>query len=186
MQGEGRAAQDGENKARPARAGRGYAILRGAITESARGARALTLGAGRSCYYFATMDTLSTAQRSALMARVRRQHTAPELAVRKALSANRIRYRLHVRKLPGVPDVVIRTHRTVIFVQGCFWHGHKGCRKLPKSNRRFWAAKIKRNSMRDVTNRKALKVAGWRVLWIWECQTRDLIKLNRRISKLFQ
>src|ERR1700683_5405764 len=121
------------------------------------------------------MDTLTPQQRSALMSRIRGKDTKPELAVRRALHALGLRFRLHRRDLPGCPDIVLPKHRTIVFVQGCFWHGHEGCRRsaLPKSNRRFWARKIARNRARDDAALRALKADGWRVRYIWECQTRD-------------
>jgi DNA mismatch endonuclease, patch repair protein len=122
------------------------------------------------------------------MARIRGKNTRPEIAVRRVLHALGLRFRLHRRSLPGCPDIVLPKHRTVVFVQGCFWHGHDGCRRsaLPKSNSRFWAEKIRRNRARDVLTGKALRAAGWRVRYVWECQTRDLVRLRRRLSTFFR
>src|ERR1043166_3860002 len=120
------------------------------------------------------MDHLSPAARSNLMSRVRRKDTAPELAVRKVLHSMGYRFRLHRADLPGNPDLVLPRHHLAIFIQGCFWHGHVGCRRsaLPKTNRRFWDRKIERNRQRDVEARARLEASGWRVHWLWECETR--------------
>ena len=92
--------------------------------------------------------------------------------VRKYLFSRGFRYRKNVRSLPGSPDIVLRKYRTVIFVNGCFWHGHEGCRysHLPKSNVEFWKNKIERNKSRDVRERLALRRMGWHVIQVWECQ----------------
>jgi DNA mismatch endonuclease (patch repair protein) len=113
-----------------------------------------------------------TAQRSALMARVRGRDTRPELAVRRAAHAMGFRYRLHRRELPGSPDLVFKRLRTVIFVHGCFWHRHPGCSRTttPKTRREFWQAKFAANVERDRLAVGALEAAGWRVVVIWECQ----------------
>jgi DNA mismatch endonuclease, patch repair protein len=134
------------------------------------------------------MDNLSPQQRSALMSRIRGKNTAPEIAVRRTLHALGFRFRLHRRDLPGCPDVVLAKHRTIVFVQGCFWHGHDGCRRsaLPKTNRGYWRRKILRNRARDVLALRALKAKGWRVRYVWECQTRDPAALLRRLSSFFR
>ncbi len=107
------------------------------------------------------------------MSGIRGKNTKPELIVRKALFAQGFRYRLHVKSLPGKPDVVLPKYRTVIFVHGCFWHGHD-CRlfKLPASNRAFWRAKIRRNQENDRKAVRALRKDGWRVITVWECALR--------------
>ena len=118
------------------------------------------------------VDTLTVEQRSALMARVRGVDTKPELFVRKALYARGYRYRLHVRDLPGRPDLVFRKRRTVVFVHGCFWHRH-GCKKTthPKSRQDYWEAKFANNVARDKRNLAQLIDDGWRVFVVWECET---------------
>lgn len=133
------------------------------------------------------MDTLTRSERSALMSRIQGKNTQPELQVRKALHALGLRFRLHRRDLPGCPDVVLPRHRTVVCVHGCFWHGHSGCRRsaLPKVNTEFWARKITRNRGRDEAARKALRRLGWRVIWVWECETRAPRKLKVRLARLF-
>ena len=111
-------------------------------------------------------------QRHKCMARIRSKNTKPEIMVRKYLFARGFRYRKNVRRLPGTPDIVLRKYRTVIFVNGCFWHGHEGCRysHLPKSNVEFWRNKIERNKKRDLRERVELRRMGWHVIQVWECQ----------------
>lgn len=114
----------------------------------------------------------SSPQRSRLMAGVRQQDTAPELAVRRALHAHGLRYTLHSSGLPGRPDIVLPRRRTVVFVHGCFWHGHECAHGsvAAKSNADFWAAKIAANRERDGRQANALRNAGWHVEVVWECQ----------------
>lgn len=118
-------------------------------------------------------DILAPAQRSAHMRLVRRQHTAPELVVRKVAHSLGLRFRLHRKDLPGTPDLVFPKYRTAIFVHGCFWHRHEGCRKAstPGTRTDFWLTKFARNKERDKRNVADLEAQGWRVLIIWECQT---------------
>lgn len=125
--------------------------------------------------------------RSRIMRAVRRAHTKPELIVRKALHGLGLRFRLQRRDLPGTPDVVLAKHRTAIFVHGCFWHRHGGCRMatMPKTRVEFWAEKFGRNVERDAKNERALTDAGWRVLTIWECETRNLGVLGDRLRHEF-
>src|SRR5689334_23096555 len=103
-------------------------------------------------------------KRSALMQRVRRQHTAPELRVRKALHAMGFRYRLHAKNLPGRPDIILPRFRAAIFVHGCFWHRHAGCSRssVPKTRQAFWEEKFRANVARDQRNKKDLQALGWR------------------------
>lgn len=110
------------------------------------------------------------------MARVRSTDTKPEIIIRKGLHAAGFRFRLHARSLPGRPDLVMRKHRCVIFIHGCFWHGHEGCPyfRLPKTRPEFWSAKIGANQARDRRVVDALTKEGWRVLVIWECATRSI------------
>lgn len=125
-----------------------------------------------------------SAARSCQMAGIRQKNTAPELAVRKALWSLGFRYRLHRRDLPGSPDIVLGRRSTVIFVHGCFWHRH-GCGRTttPSRNRGFWAAKFVANVRRDERTVRALRAAGWRVLVVWECQTRDIYTLSEWLTK---
>lgn len=136
-------------------------------------------------------DTVSRKRRSEIMASVGQKDTGPEKIVRSYLHKRGIRYRLHVKQLPGKPDLVFPGRRTVLFVHGCFWHGHddKGCKlaRIPKSNVAFWKSKIQGNQERDQRNYKALKDEGWRVLTVWECQLKDesnLEKLAETISQV--
>ncbi|MGR0183447.1 very short patch repair endonuclease [Azospirillum aestuarii] len=133
------------------------------------------------------MDRLSTEARSALMARIRSQDTAPEYAVRRALHMMGYRFRLHRADLPGSPDVVLPKYRMAIFVHGCFWHRHHGCRRcsMPRSNTKFWEEKFQRNVKRDVRNMEDLKSRGWRAVVIWECETKSGEELVRRIRDVF-
>ena len=129
------------------------------------------------------MDTFSPSQRSEVMRRVRSKDTGPELLVRRLVHALGFRYRLHDRKLPGHPDLSFPVRRKVIFVHGCFWHKHRCAGgALPKSNRRYWASKLKGNTERDRRNKIALRRAGWRALVIWECERSDLRKMQKRVS----
>lgn len=121
------------------------------------------------------------------MARVRQKNTAPELVVRRVLHSLGLRFRLHDRRLAGSPDVVLPRWKIVIFVHGCFWHRHDGCVRStsPKRNAEFWAGKFAANVSRDATNEKALSLAGWRVMTVWECETKNLVALRDRIIEFF-
>jgi DNA mismatch endonuclease (patch repair protein) len=121
------------------------------------------------------VDNLTTERRSQNMRRIRSAGMKPEMTVRKLAHALGYRYRLHVKDLPGKPDLVFTKRRKVIFVHGCFWHQHPGCRegRPPGSNSAYWGPKLARNAERDRTALLALAKAGWRVLVIWECETGD-------------
>ena len=123
-----------------------------------------------------TLDIVSSETRSRIMARVPSKHTSPEMSVRKLLYAQGFRYRLHRRDPTRQPDIVLPGRRTVVFVHGCFWHGHVGCQKgaLPKSNLAYWTSKIAVNRERDHSNSESLKALGWKVVVIWQCQIREL------------
>jgi DNA mismatch endonuclease (patch repair protein) len=123
--------------------------------------------------------------RSWLMSRVRGKDTKPELVVRKIAWSLGARYRLHVKRLPGRPDLVFASRRKAIFVNGCFWHRHQGCRlsTTPKTNTSFWNEKFKANVARDRRNIAELEAAGWSVLTIWQCETKDLPELHKRLSE---
>ena len=116
------------------------------------------------------------------MARVRCRDTKPEMIVRRALHLAGLRYRLHDRRLPGNPDVVFRSRRTVVFIHGCFWHRHgdPNCKlaRLPKSRREFWIPKLEGNRQRDLRNTEMLRAMGWRVFVVWECEVRNSICLR--------
>lgn len=124
------------------------------------------------------MDVLSKKQRSYCMSQIGGRNTKPEVTLRKALFADGLRYRLHKKDLPGKPDIVLPKHRAVIFVHGCFWHGH-GCPLfvVPATNRHFWVTKISSNRSRDERNCNALVSMGWRVLTVWECALRGPCRL---------
>ena len=110
------------------------------------------------------------------MRAVRSKDTVPEVLVRKAAHRLGLRFRLHVKGLPGSPDLVFRKWATAMFVNGCFWHRHRGCKKSsdPKTNTRFWQAKFAENVRRDKTSYRLLKKAGWRVVVLWQCQVRTI------------
>lgn len=119
-------------------------------------------------------DRLSPEKRSELMSKVRGKDTTPEMRVRRLLHAMGIRYRLHDSKLPGKPDIVMKSRNKAIFVHGCFWHRHPGCKMAttPKSKIDFWTEKFDQNVRRDENARKALEDGGWEVLTVWECETK--------------
>ena len=116
-------------------------------------------------------DRMTKEQRHLCMSHIRSRDTGPELAVRKALFADGFRFRVNVSSLPGSPDIVLRKYNTVIFVHGCFWHGHSGCRlyTVPGSNTRFWEDKVARNRRRDAAVAVRLEARGWNIITIWEC-----------------
>ena len=122
------------------------------------------------------------------MAAITSKNTSPEKKVRKILFSLGFRYRLHSKKLPGKPDIVLKTYNTVIFINGCFWHQHKNCKRatIPKTNKAYWIPKLKRNIERDKINRDKLKKGGWKVAIIWECQVKDTEKLYRIINNIFK
>ena len=113
--------------------------------------------------------------RSYNMSQIRGKDTKPEIAVRKYLFAQGFRYRKNVRKMPGCPDIVLPKYKTCIFVNGCFWHKHEGCRYFvwPKSNAEFWKEKIETNIARDNNNYKKLEREGWKILIVWECEIKN-------------
>ena len=137
------------------------------------------------------MTNRTKEQRSSCMKNIRSKNTTPELFVRKFLHNKGYRFRLHDEKLPGKPDLVLKKYNTIIFVNGCFWHGHKNCRdaKNPKNNSEFWKTKIKKNQQRDKKNIESLLKLGWNVLTIWECQLqKDKLKstLSDIVNKLVE
>jgi DNA mismatch endonuclease (patch repair protein) len=128
------------------------------------------------------------AARSAIMRSVKGRNTTPEIVVRKFLHRRGFRFSLHAEKLPGKPDVVLSKHRTAIFVHGCFWHGHNCSRgsRIPKTNSDYWIRKISRNRLRDDNSVKALSALGYRVIVIWECQTRSEQLLSEILGDLIE
>ncbi len=135
------------------------------------------------------MDTLTADERSRRMSRIRSKDTKIELVVRKLVYSMGYRYRLHVRDLPGSPDLVFRSRKKVIFVHGCFWHRHnKNCAltRWPKSKLEFWKAKLERNQERDKLCQEKLRALGFDVLVIWECQMRDAKQLQKDIRTFLE
>ncbi len=130
------------------------------------------------------MDTLSRDKRSWNMSRIRGENTTPEIVVRSSLHRMGYRFRLHVKKLPGRPDIVLPKYNTVVFVHGCFWHHHHGCRYayMPKSRKTFWKDKFNKNILRDRQVNKALRTLKWNILTIWECETENTSKLVAKIT----
>jgi len=120
------------------------------------------------------MDVHTRALRSYNMSRIRNKDTKPEILVRRILFSRGFRYRLHVSHLPGKPDIVLPKYKTAIFVHGCFWHGHKGCKyfKIPETRKEWWLRKISKTKTLDEKNKKALVSGAWNVIEIWECQLR--------------
>lgn len=128
-------------------------------------------------------DVYTKAKRSEIMARIKGSKTSPEKIVASMLRKLKVKYRSNVKSLPGQPDFVISSIKTVIFVNGCFWHRHncKKGRSMPSTRKKFWNSKFKRTIERDKNNHKKLKKLGWRVLVIWECKTKTIEKLSRRL-----
>lgn len=131
------------------------------------------------------MDRLTPERRSAVMSKVRSTGTSIERKVRHLLHGAGYRYRVNVRGLPGRPDVAFGARRKAIFVNGCFWHGHEGCKRghLPSTRRDFWAAKIARNQQRDQAIQEELAAAGWSVLVLWQCELSDERLLTSRLTQ---
>ena len=128
-------------------------------------------------------DRFSKSERSALMAKIRNKDTAPEMAVRRMTHSLGFRYRLHRKDLPGKPDLVFSGKKKVIFVHGCFWHGHD-CplgTNQPKSNIEYWTKKLVSNQNRDKNNIRLLEDMGWNVLIVWECEVKNILLLAQRI-----
>ena len=131
-------------------------------------------------------DRLTLSQRSHCMSRIRCKNTKPEILVRKGLHARGFRFRLHNKDLPGSPDVVLPKYGVAIMVNGCFWHGHKGCRYAtePKTNIEFWETKIARNRHRDEVTNAHLEALGWHVITVWECELRGKSIVASRLDAL--
>ena len=136
-------------------------------------------------------DHLTPEQRHNKMSRIRSRDTKPEKKVRKALFRSGFRYRVNVKPLPGSPDIVLPKYRTAIFVNGCFWHGHKGCKyyTVPETNVEFWTDKISKNKERDALNNQRLESLSWSIITIWECELKSNAfdaTMDRVISELHQ
>lgn len=132
------------------------------------------------------MDVHTKETRSYNMSRIRNKNTKPEELVRKYLFRRGLRYRKNVKKLPGCPDIVLSRYNVVVFVNGCFWHVHEGCKyfKWPQNNKEFWETKLSGNKKRDAENISKLKQLGWRVLVVWECELKKQF-WTERLNKLF-
>ena len=136
-------------------------------------------------------DVFTKEKRSEIMSKIRSGNTKPEMIVRRHLHKNGFRYAIHSKKLPGSPDIVLVSRKIAIFINGCFWHGHKDCfySKLPISNADFWRNKISTNVLRDAKNHKLIRGLGYKVLTVWQCQLkgkvrdRTLRELVRKIEK---
>lgn len=133
-------------------------------------------------------DVFTPAERSAIMARIKGQNTKPEILVRKLVHSLGYRFRLHQNTIPGKPDLALPRHKKIIFVHGCFWHGHVGCVRatLPSTNIEFWKNKILGNKDRDARVRRKLRRGGWQVLVIWQCQTKSIESLTERLKLFFE
>jgi len=120
------------------------------------------------------------------MRRVKSEDTVPEMAVRRALHASGLRYRLHATDLPGKPDLVLPRHQCVVLVHGCFFHGHPGCgrARIPATRQDYWVPKLRRNAERDRHNEEALAAAGWKVRIVWECELRDPGRLPALVAEI--
>ena len=131
-------------------------------------------------------DKLTSSQRSHSMSRIRGKNTKPEILVRKGLHARGFRFRLHNKKLPGSPDIVLPKYSVAIMVNGCFWHGHKRCRYAtkPKTNVEFWETKIARNRHRDEVTNAHLEALGWHVITVWECELRGKAEAASKLDAL--
>lgn len=132
-------------------------------------------------------DVHTPQQRSFNMQQIKGKNTNPEMLVRKFLHANGYRYKLHDKKLPGKPDIVLPRYRTVIFVHGCFWHGHTNCKYfvVPKTRTQWWTDKINRNKANDEKAIKALKKEGWKIINVWECDLKPA-KVEKTLNSLLK
>ena len=133
------------------------------------------------------MDHVTVSERSRMMSKVPSRHSTAEIQVRKILHRLGYRFRLHRPQLPGTPDIVLPKYRGVVFVNGCFWHGHSDCPKgrLPKTRVEYWANKIEKNKERDSRTSAQLSESGWNVVVIWQCELRDPEVVVSRLTKEF-
>lgn len=132
------------------------------------------------------VDKFTQSERSRIMSRIKGRNTSPEKKVRSLIHKMGYRFRINVTKLPGNPDIVLPRHRKIIFVHGCFWHGHKGCSrsKRPTSNIEFWDKKISGNIKRDAKVKKELELSSWKVFVIWQCETKKSDNLKKRLEEI--
>jgi DNA mismatch endonuclease (patch repair protein) len=133
----------------------------------------------------AVADKLSAERRSANMRRIRSKDTNPEIALRSLIHRLGYRFRLHRKDLAGKPDIVFPSRRKVIFVHGCFWHQHPGCRegRMPGSRREYWEPKLRRNQERDAASQACLTGQGWRCLTVWECELKDAAAVRKTVKR---
>ena len=131
-------------------------------------------------------DVYDKSKRSEIMSHIKGANTRPEVSLRKALFAKGLRYRINEKRLIGKPDIVFPKYRTVIFVHGCYWHGHEGCKfaYVPKSNTSFWIQKIQQNKQRDYLVLEQLKTEGWQVLVVWECEIKTKMGLLQKSNEI--
>jgi DNA mismatch endonuclease, patch repair protein len=133
-------------------------------------------------------DTFSRQRRSEIMGRIGSTDTRPELAVRSLLHRAGFRFRVHSKSLPGKPDIVLSSYKTVVFVHGCLWHGHENCKRgrRPKTNTEYWNLKIDRNLMRDAANADLLRALGWQRIVIWECELKEPDIVTKKLVSLLR
>jgi len=133
-------------------------------------------------------DKYSIEKRSNIMSKIRGKETKPEILVRNYLFSKGFKYRLHDEKLPGKPDIVLPKYRTIIFIHGCFWHGHPGCKrsKLPATNAEFWEKKLSANIERDKRTIERLKKEGWNIIVLWQCEISSKKKREDRLERLIE
>ena len=133
------------------------------------------------------MDIWTKSKRSEVMSKIRSKNTKPEVIFRKALFKNRYRYRIHVKSLPGKPDIVLPKYKTAIFIHGCFWHFHKDCPdgRIPSTNSEFWKKKLTNTMARDTKQQIQLEKMGWKVIILWECEIeKDLDTILSRVTSI--
>ena len=132
------------------------------------------------------MDNLTKNQRHYCMSKIRSKNTKPEKTVRKILDKLNVKYNIHTKMLFGTPDIIIPEIKKIIFVNGCFWHQHKNCKRanIPKTNKEYWIKKLSRNIKKQNTDIKDLRKLGWSISVIWECQTKDETALRKKIKRI--
>jgi len=133
-------------------------------------------------------DVFDKRTRSEIMSKIRSKDTKPEMLVRRFLHRNGFRYRLHAKDLPGKPDIVLPKYKSIVFVHGCFWHSHAGCRRAntPSSNKDYWVAKLKKNKDKDIRDQEKLSSSGWRVVVVWECSLSTIDKRRAGLERLVE
>lgn len=141
---------------------------------------------GWASFVFPDMDCLNKEQRHKCMSKVKNKNTRPEIIVRKYLFSKGLRYRIAPQTILGKPDIVLPKYKTLVFVNGCFWHGHKGCKgaSLPQTNATFWKEKIDKNVLRDAYVIESLKNVGWKVITIWQCELKPAMR-EFTLNKLY-